>query len=100
MFKTHGGELNSTTTRFWLGLIPEQAAQLLHQFLVAELGEDNIRVQSTHDKITMFVNKSAGQKTVQGTFVIRSNDSIQAEGQTLVVMYRSKVSRDNLPSLK
>jgi serine/threonine-protein kinase Chk1 len=100
MFKTQGGELNSTTTRFWLGLVPEQGAQLLHQFLVAELGEDNIRVQSTHDKITMFVNKPAGQKTVQGTFVIRSNDSIQAEGQTLVVMYRSKVSRDNLSSLE
>lgn len=40
----------------------------------------------------MYVQKAAGQKTVEGSFVIRSNDSIQAEGQTLVVMYRRKVS--------
>jgi hypothetical protein len=40
----------------------------------------------------MYVQKAAGQKTVEGSFVIRSNDSIQAEGQTLVVMYRRKVT--------
>jgi serine/threonine-protein kinase Chk1 len=90
--QTQGGDLNSTTTRFWLALVPEQAAQLLHQFLISELGEHQVKVQSLPDKIIMYVQKAAGQKTVEGSFVIRSNDSIQAEGQTLVVMYRRKVS--------
>lgn len=89
--QTQGGDLNSTTTRFWLALVPEQAAQLLHQFLVSELGENQIKVQSLPNKIIMYVQKAAGQKTVEGSFVIRSNDSIQAEGQTLVVMYRRRV---------
>lgn len=93
MSQTQGGELNSTTTRFWLGLVPEHAAQLLHQFLVSELGEANVRAQSRTDKVTILVSKPAGQKSVQGTFVIRSNDSIQAEGQTLVMMNRGKVCR-------
>lgn len=91
-YQTQGGDLNSTTTRFWLALVPEQAAQLLHQFLVSELGETQVQVQSLPDKIIMYVQKAAGQKTVEGSFVIRSNDSIQAEGQTLIVMYRRKVS--------
>lgn len=81
----------NTSTRFWLGLVPEQAAQLLHQVLVAEVGENNIRVRQSTNTIAMQVVKAAGQKHIEGSFVIRQNDSIQAEGHTLVVMYRSKV---------
>jgi serine/threonine-protein kinase Chk1 len=80
-------------------MIPEHAAQLLHQFLVNELGEPNVRVQSRNDKVSILVSKPAGQKSVQGTFVIRSNDSIQAEGQTLVVMNRGKVNKGNPSAL-
>jgi molybdopterin biosynthesis enzyme len=83
--------MHSTSTRFWLGLVPEQAAQLVHQVLVAEVGESNIRVRQTTNAISIQVVKPAGEKTIEGSFVIRSNSSIQAEGHTLVVMYRSKV---------
>jgi len=37
------------------------------------------------------VNKPAGQKSVQGAFVLKASDSHAAEGQTLVTMKRTKV---------
>ena len=46
-------------------------------------GGPNVRVQ-----------KTAGNRTVMGTFVMRDSDSLQADGQTMVVMKRSKVRQD------
>jgi hypothetical protein len=54
------------------------------------VGETNVQASSNSTLIR--VAKPAGAKSVQGTFILRANDSLAAQGQTLVVMKREKVS--------
>lgn len=39
------------------------------------------------------VSKTAGHKSVIGTFVLKASDAVSEEGGTLVTMKREKVSR-------
>ncbi|ORY34690.1 kinase-like domain-containing protein [Naematelia encephala] len=87
---TQGGDLNNNTTRFWLALKPTDCLRLLVPYLQNELGESNVRVDESRAHIT--VAKAAGYKSVQGTFVIRTSDSLAAEGHSLVTMKRAKGS--------
>jgi hypothetical protein len=89
--QTQGGDLNNNTTRFWLALSPDDAVQLLVSYLTAELGDDNVRYDQRQHSAHILVQKMAGNKSVSGTFVVRGNDSLSQNGQTLVVMKRGKV---------
>ncbi|GFZ49680.1 Checkpoint kinase 1 [Saitozyma sp. JCM 24511] len=88
---TQGGDFNNNTTRFWLSLVPTDAFRLLVPFLQAEVGETNVQASSNGSGMIR-VAKPAGAKSVQGTFILRANDSLAAQGQTLVVMKREKGS--------
>lgn len=88
--QTHGGDFINATTRFWLSLTPAYAAQLLIPYLLEELGENNVMSNNTNTAIR--VSKSAGHKSVIGTFVLKASDAVSEEGGTLVMMKREKVS--------
>ena len=83
--------MNNTTTRFWLALSPGDSMRLLAQYLTNELGETNVRVEQRSSAGYIQVQKLAGNKSVTGTFVVKGNDSLAQEGQSLVTMKRSKV---------
>ncbi|OCF42617.1 CAMK/CAMKL/CHK1 protein kinase [Kwoniella heveanensis CBS 569] len=94
---TQSGDLNTSTTRFWLQLTPSQAFQLLTQYLLSELEENCVQpVLSKRGDGTGYirVKKAAGNKgsTIQGSLVIASSDAFAEEGQTLVIMRREKGS--------
>lgn len=90
--QTQGGDFDNVTTRFWLKLDPANAFTLLHEFLCAELEATNVQANSTGTAIR--VRKAAGQKSVTGTFFIKSSDTHATSGQTLVSMRREKVCQD------
>ncbi|EIW71370.1 hypothetical protein TREMEDRAFT_27276 [Tremella mesenterica DSM 1558] len=87
---TQGGDFINISTRFWINLSPREAFVVLVTFLSKEVGKENLVEGSEGTAIR--VRKMAGQKTVQGTFYIRPNDSLSAEGQSLVIMQRGKGS--------
>ncbi|WWD20357.1 hypothetical protein CI109_104833 [Kwoniella shandongensis] len=92
---TQSGDLNTSTTRFWLALPPSSALQLLQTYLQSELGQNNVQIQhsrSGNGNGYIRVIKPAGGKSVQGVLVIKSSDSLAAEGQSLVNMRREKGS--------
>ena len=91
--QTQAGDLNTTTTRFWLALDPGSAFQLLSAYLESECGSENITPHPNGNAIR--AAKAAGAKSVMGTFVIRSSDAIEG-GTTLVTMKREKVSVTHL----
>ena len=85
----------NNTTRFWLSLTPSDSTALMGQYLTEQVGEENFKVvphSSRNDgSANILVQRPAGNKSVSGTFIIRSSDSLAQEGQTLVVMKRAKV---------
>lgn len=87
---TQGGDYDNVTTRFWLALSPADAFTLMNAFLVAELGAENVQANATNTALR--VRKAAGQKSVNGTFLLRASDTYAASGQTLVSMRREKGS--------
>ncbi|ODN77535.1 hypothetical protein L202_04708 [Cryptococcus amylolentus CBS 6039] len=101
---TQAGDLMSITTRFWLSLSPPNALQLLSSYLTSSLGAKNVRLTLSKDPSTgrvaedgsaggnITVVKLAGNNRMEGTFIVRGNDSLAAEGQSLVVMRRGKGS--------
>ncbi|KAK1923636.1 kinase-like domain-containing protein [Papiliotrema laurentii] len=89
---TQGGDFNNTTTRFWLALSPDQALQLLREYLLGELGEQNVRVDQRSNGPVLLVHKTAGNRSVTGSFAIRPDDSLSQSGHVLVNMRRAKGS--------
>ncbi|WVR08050.1 hypothetical protein IAU60_005095 [Kwoniella sp. DSM 27419] len=93
---TQSGDLNTSTTRFWLQLSPAHALQLMTQYLQSELGEDNVQPrQSRSDPAGggyIRIVKPAGAKSVQGVVVVKGSDALSQEGQSLVNMRREKGS--------
>jgi hypothetical protein len=69
----------------------DQTLQLLHQYLTAELGETNIRLEQRSNETRILVQKVAGAKSVMGTFMVKRDESLSPEAQSLVIMKRSKV---------
>lgn len=88
--QTQGGLENSITTRFWLGLHVQHAAELLFAYLIDMLGASN--VEWADEDIGIIVRKAAGNRTVYGTFIFTSNEAVTDGVGTLVVMKRTKVS--------
>jgi DNA-directed RNA polymerase subunit RPC12/RpoP len=88
--QTQSGDYNIISTRFWLSLTPPDASRLILTFLIAELGETNVKSNRAGDR--MIVVRAAGQRSVTGKFSIKASDSLAAEGQTLVTMQRTSVS--------
>ena len=88
--QTQSGDLNNNTTRFWLSLPPAEAFNLLLNYLITELGSENVITAPEQGMIRVI--KVAGSRSVQGAFVLRASDSLAVEGQTLVNMKRAKVS--------
>lgn len=87
---TQGGDFDNNTTRFWLALEPQDAFELMNQYLVALLEEKN--VQTNEERMAIRVHKAAGQKSVTGVFLLKASDTHAPSGQTLVSMRREKVS--------
>lgn len=83
-------------------LLPDQALQLLGEYLTSELGETNVRLEQRANETRILVQKMAGAKSIMGSFIVRRDDSLSQDGHCLVVMKRSKVSRveNQAPGLK
>lgn len=73
-------------------LPPDHALQLLGEYLTAELGESNIRLEQRMNETRIWVQKMAGAKSVMGSFIVKRDDSLSQEGHSLIVMKRSKAS--------
>lgn len=73
-----------------MSLPPPDSFAVLQALLIAKLGAENVQLDSKQG--TIRVHDSAGQKSVQGAFILRASDSHAVDGQTLVNMKRAKVS--------
>ncbi|CAD6589744.1 MAG: Chk1 protein kinase, partial [Tremellales sp. Tagirdzhanova-0007] len=87
---TQSGDLNNNTTRFWLSLPPPDSLRVLQALLTSKLGAENVQTDSKQGSIR--IHDSAGQRSVQGAFILRASDSHAVDGQTLVNMKRAKGS--------